>query len=63
MAKWKSINIPKNIYDAMQEIVDDENSLYTNKSDLAKDALRSKIESIRSQDKNWKERHSGGDNE
>ena len=54
MARWHRISIPENIHKAMCEIVESEGSLYTCVSDLAKDALRTKIELIRSQNREWK---------
>jgi Arc/MetJ-type ribon-helix-helix transcriptional regulator len=51
--KYITISIPIEIHNAMKEIVEMDGSLYTNVSDLAKDALRSKIEKIRSQNKEW----------
>lgn len=51
MAKngYKGVSIPKNIHAALEEIVDDGDSLYTSVSDLVKEALREKIIIIRSQ--------------
>jgi hypothetical protein len=46
---YKSLDIPIAIYSALQEIVDDEESLHVSVSELAKEALREKIITLRSQ--------------
>lgn len=51
---YTNLSIPINIYNALEEIVHADGSLYVSVTDLAKDALRAKIEKIRSQNKNWK---------
>ena len=46
---YRSISVPIRIYKPLEEIVNDNESLYTSISDLAKEALREKIIKIRSQ--------------
>lgn len=46
---YQSVSVPKNIHSAIEEIVNDKDSLYTSVSDLVKEALREKIIKIRSQ--------------
>lgn len=46
---YQSVSIPENIHSALEEIVNDKDSLYTSVSDLVKEALREKIIKIRSQ--------------
>jgi len=45
--KWHSVRIPERIHKALKEIVADEEELYTNVSDLVKDALRTKIDHLK----------------
>ncbi len=47
--KWHSVRIPERIHKALKEIVADEEVLYTNVSDLVKDALRTKIDDLKAQ--------------
>jgi metal-responsive CopG/Arc/MetJ family transcriptional regulator len=56
---YKSLSLPETIYEDLREITSREGSSYVSISELAKDALRDKIERIRSQNENW--RHSGGE--
>jgi len=51
---YKTINIPANLHKVLKEIVEDKDSLYVSISDLAKEALREKIITIRSQNPDWK---------
>ena len=46
---YVSVSIPRNIHSVLEEIVNDENSLYTSVSELIKEALREKIIILRSQ--------------
>jgi Arc/MetJ-type ribon-helix-helix transcriptional regulator len=52
---YENISVPSNIHAALEEIVKAPGSLYVSVSDLAKDALRAKIEKIRSQNPKWTE--------
>ena len=47
--KWHSVRIPERIHKALKEVVADEEELYTNVSDLVKDALRTKIGDLKAQ--------------
>ncbi|MHA2430400.1 MAG: ribbon-helix-helix domain-containing protein [Promethearchaeota archaeon] len=46
---YVSVSVPKKIHSVLEEIVNDENSLYTSVSELIKEALREKIIVLRSQ--------------
>ena len=51
---YKNVSVPIAIYAALEEIVDNEGSLYGSVSELVKEALREKIITIRSQHREWK---------
>ena len=46
MANWKAIRVPSNLYEAVKEIVNAENSLYNSVSDFTKEALRTRVTTI-----------------
>jgi len=51
---YKNVSVPVAIHSAIEEIVNDEGSLYRTVSELVMEALREKIITIRSQNKEWK---------
>jgi hypothetical protein len=46
---YANVSIPESIYTALEDIVNDEISLYTSVSELVKESLREKIIILRSQ--------------
>ena len=51
---YKNISVPIAIYAAIEEIANSKGSLYGSVSELVKEALREKIITVRSQNKEWK---------
>jgi len=51
---YKNVSVPVAIYSALEEIADNKGSLYGSVSELVKEALREKIITVRSQNREWK---------
>lgn len=51
---YKNVGVPVAIYSAIEEIVKAKGSLYRSTSELVMEALREKIITVRSQNKEWK---------
>ena len=51
---YRNLSVPTEIVEAMEEIVAEKSLLYRTVSNLAIEALREKIITVRSQNKDWK---------